>query len=127
MNGTSLPDTDELIHIQASKIALIATEIVKTLESSELMTRSRIQLLTRRLELWQAEVPLLLQLSVLTSSNLPDITPHQRRAALKVHVRISMISMISFTIIANDHVDHVLWRTYAAVPLSSQPPWQRCG
>ncbi|KAF2267758.1 hypothetical protein CC78DRAFT_47047 [Lojkania enalia] len=79
-------DMDELIHRQTSKIGLVAAEIAKTLASPELATRENINMLTRKLETWRMEVPLMLQMPALTSDNPPDITLYQRRAVLMVHI-----------------------------------------
>jgi hypothetical protein len=78
---------DELIHMQTSKINLIAAEIAKTLASPSLTTRANITMLTQKLEQWRLEVPHALQMPILTSSNPPDMTLYQRRAILMVHVR----------------------------------------
>ncbi|KAF2475563.1 uncharacterized protein BDR25DRAFT_213998 [Lindgomyces ingoldianus] len=77
---------DELIHIQTSKIGLIAAEIAKTLVSAELATRENIDMLNRKLEVWRMEVPTMLQISVMTSDNPPELTLYQRRAILMVHI-----------------------------------------
>jgi hypothetical protein len=78
---------DELIHTQTSKIGLIAAEIAKTLSSPELTTQENVTMLTQKLETWRQEVPLMLQIPTLTSSNPPNVNTYQRRAILMVHVR----------------------------------------
>lgn len=77
---------DELIHTQTSKIGLIAAEIAKTMAAPELVSRENITMLTQKLEAWRKEVPPMLQIPTLTSSNPPDVTLYQRRAILMVHV-----------------------------------------
>ncbi|KAF2020225.1 hypothetical protein BU24DRAFT_135558 [Aaosphaeria arxii CBS 175.79] len=77
---------DETIHIQTSKINLVAAEISKTLASPELVTRANIDMLISKLEAWRAEVPPALQLAVLTSNTLSSLTLYQRRAILMVHI-----------------------------------------
>jgi hypothetical protein len=81
-----MQSTDELIHAQTSKVGLIAADIAKTLDSPELVTRENINMLTGRLEIWRAELPSTLQIPALTPSNPLNITLHQRRAILMVHV-----------------------------------------
>jgi hypothetical protein len=81
---------DEQIHVQISKIGLIAAEIAKTLGSPELATRENMAVLTGKLESWRIGVPLMLQIPTLTSDNPPDISLYQRRAILMVHVRQSL-------------------------------------
>jgi hypothetical protein len=76
----------ELIHIQTSKIGLIAAEIAKTMVSPELATRENVTMLTHKLEAWRNEVPLMLQIPTLTSSNPTNMDLFQRRAILMVHV-----------------------------------------
>lgn len=83
---------DELIHTQTSKIGLIAAEIAKTLSSPELATRENITGLTRKLESWRSEVPLMLQIPTLTSSNPPLLDLYTRRAILMVHVCVLCLS-----------------------------------
>tara|TARA_R110002003_G_scaffold117_23_gene10490 strand:- start:17456 stop:17716 length:261 start_codon:yes stop_codon:yes gene_type:complete len=80
---------DELIHTQTSKIGLLAAEIAKTLAAPEHATRENINMLTQKLEAWRVEVPLMLQIPTLTSSNPSDLTLYQRRAILMVHVSVS--------------------------------------
>lgn len=80
---------DKLIHTETSKIGLIAAEIAKTLAPPEFATRENITMLTHKLEGWRTEVPDMLQIQVLTSSNPPDLTVYQRRAILMVHVSTS--------------------------------------
>ncbi|KAF1941154.1 hypothetical protein EJ02DRAFT_210547 [Clathrospora elynae] len=77
---------DELIHMQTSKIGLIAAEIAKTLDSPEFATRENVSMLTQKLEAWRVDVPLMLQIPTLTSVNPPDLTSYQRRAILMVHI-----------------------------------------
>ncbi|KAF1951514.1 hypothetical protein CC80DRAFT_553167 [Byssothecium circinans] len=77
---------DEQIHIQTSKIGLVAAEIAKTITSPELATRGNITKLTGMLEAWRLEVPLMLQITTLTSSTPPPLTLYQRRAVLMVHI-----------------------------------------
>jgi hypothetical protein len=79
---------DELIHIQTSKINLIAAEVSKTLNSPELATKGNITLLTHRLEQWRVEVPHALQIPTLLSGETQDLTLYQRRAIFMVHVSI---------------------------------------
>ncbi|KAH9875665.1 hypothetical protein IAQ61_003129 [Plenodomus lingam] len=81
-----LVTVDELIHVQMSKIGLIAAEIAKTLASPELVTRENIQMLTQKLENWRLDVPPMLQIPALTSNASPDLTVFQRRAILMVHI-----------------------------------------
>jgi hypothetical protein len=76
----------ELIHIQTSKIGLIAAEIAKTIVSPELATRENVTILAHKLEAWRNEVPLTLQIPTLTSSNPTNMDLFQRRAILMVHV-----------------------------------------
>ena len=78
---------DEIIHIQTSKIGLVAAEISRTVASPELVTRSNIDRLAQRLERWRVEVPLPLKMESLNSPNPPKLTLYQRRAILMVHVR----------------------------------------
>ncbi|KAH7093709.1 hypothetical protein FB567DRAFT_610283 [Paraphoma chrysanthemicola] len=77
---------DELIHSQTSKIGLLAAEIARTLASPERATRENVNMLTQKLQAWRTEVPLMLQIPTLTSSNPPDLTLYQRRAILMVHI-----------------------------------------
>jgi hypothetical protein len=77
---------DELIHMQTSKIGLIAAEIAKTLAAPELATRENVDTLTDKLEIWRTDVPPMLQLPNLTSSSPSDLSLYQRRAILMVHV-----------------------------------------
>ncbi|KAF2737426.1 hypothetical protein EJ04DRAFT_488080 [Polyplosphaeria fusca] len=77
---------DEMIHIQTSKIGLVAAEIAKTLASPESVTRENIGMLAGKLEKWRLEVPLIMQMPTLTSNNPPDMTLYQRRAILMVHI-----------------------------------------
>ncbi|KAF2655406.1 hypothetical protein K491DRAFT_426841 [Lophiostoma macrostomum CBS 122681] len=77
---------DELIHIQTSRIGLIAAEITKTLGSPELTTRANIDSLKHSLEVWQTELPPILQMATLTSSPLPELTSYQKRAIFMVHM-----------------------------------------
>ncbi|KAJ4361744.1 hypothetical protein N0V95_001637 [Ascochyta clinopodiicola] len=77
---------DELIHTQTSKIGLIAAEIAKTLAAPELATRENVDMLTRKLEVWRVEVPLILQLPTLTSETPSELSLYQRRAILMVHI-----------------------------------------
>lgn len=89
--GRLASDTiDELIHIQTSKIGLIAAEIAKTLAAPELATRENVAMLTQKLETWRLEVPLILQLPTLTSMAPSDLSLYQRRAILMVHVRTEL-------------------------------------
>lgn len=77
---------DELIHIQTSKIGLVAAEIAKTLAAPELATRENVDILTRKLEMWRAGVPHVLQMETLIGHGPSDLTLYQRRAILMVHV-----------------------------------------
>ncbi|PVH97242.1 hypothetical protein DM02DRAFT_685570 [Periconia macrospinosa] len=77
---------DEQIHLQTSKVGLIAAEIGKTVASPELATSENIAMLTGKLETWRMELPLMLQVSILTSDNPPPLSLHQRRAILMVHI-----------------------------------------
>jgi hypothetical protein len=77
---------DELIHIQTSKVGLVAAEIAKTLSSPELATKENVAILTHKLETWRLEVPLMLQIPTLTSTQPPSLNMYQRRAILMVHV-----------------------------------------
>ncbi|KAF2848396.1 hypothetical protein T440DRAFT_401498 [Plenodomus tracheiphilus IPT5] len=81
-----LATVDELIHVQTSKIGLIAAEIAKVLASPELATRENITMLTQKLEHWRLDVPLMLQIPTLTSNTPPDMTIFERRAILMVHI-----------------------------------------
>ncbi|KAF2634026.1 hypothetical protein P280DRAFT_464278 [Massarina eburnea CBS 473.64] len=77
---------DEQIHIQTSKVGLIAAEIAKTVAAPGLATRENIAMLTGKLETWRTEVPLMLQIPALTSNCPPDLNLYQRRAILMVHI-----------------------------------------
>ncbi|CAI6342558.1 unnamed protein product [Periconia digitata] len=77
---------DEQIHVQTSKVGLIAAEIAKTVASPELATSENIAMLTGKLEAWRMQLPLMLQISILTSDNPPPLNLHQRRAILMVHI-----------------------------------------
>ncbi|KAF2186359.1 hypothetical protein K469DRAFT_573722 [Zopfia rhizophila CBS 207.26] len=77
---------NEIIHIQTSKIGLVAAEIATTLASPELAIRKNVDMLAHKLETWRTEVPEMLQISTLTSSNPPELTLYQRRAILMVHI-----------------------------------------
>jgi hypothetical protein len=77
---------DELIHMQTSKINLIAAEVAKTLASPELATKGNITMLTMKLEKWREEVPHALQIPALLSSEAQDLTIFQRRAVFMVHI-----------------------------------------
>ncbi|RAR05730.1 hmg box protein [Stemphylium lycopersici] len=77
---------DELIHMQSSKINLIAAEVAKTLASPKLTTKGNITLLTQKLEQWRQEVPYALQIPTLLSSESQDMTVFQRRAIFMVHI-----------------------------------------
>jgi hypothetical protein len=79
---------DELIHMQTSKVGVLAAEIARTLSSPELATRDNITVLTKKLEAWRLEVPLMLQIPTLTSSESTTLNLYQRRAILMVHVCI---------------------------------------
>ncbi|KAF2439468.1 hypothetical protein P171DRAFT_123151 [Karstenula rhodostoma CBS 690.94] len=77
---------DEQIHVQTSRIGLVAADISKALCSPESVTRETIQTLTDQLETWRSEVPQMLSIGSLTSSNPPPMTLYQRRAILMVHI-----------------------------------------
>ncbi|KAL1610178.1 hypothetical protein SLS60_001843 [Paraconiothyrium brasiliense] len=77
---------DEQIHVQTSKIGLVAADIAKALASPELATRETIQTLADQLERWRLDVPHMLTINSLTSSNPPPMTLYQRRATLMVHI-----------------------------------------
>ncbi|KAF1838467.1 hypothetical protein BDW02DRAFT_594716 [Decorospora gaudefroyi] len=77
---------DELLHTQTSKINLIAAEVAKTLVSPDLTTKGNITLLTERLEQWRTEVPNVLQIPTLLSSEPQNLTLYQRRAVFMVHI-----------------------------------------
>ncbi|KAJ4373034.1 hypothetical protein N0V83_003325 [Neocucurbitaria cava] len=77
---------DQLIHMQTSKIGLIAAEITTTLASPKLVTKENISLLNQKLESWRVEVPDALQIPALTSSTPTHLTLYQRRAILMVHI-----------------------------------------
>ncbi|KAH7383778.1 hypothetical protein BKA66DRAFT_511872 [Pyrenochaeta sp. MPI-SDFR-AT-0127] len=77
---------DDLIHIQTSKIGLVAAEIAKTLASPELATQENVAMLTRKLDTWRLELPPTMQVLTLTSSNPPNLTLYQRRAILMIHI-----------------------------------------
>ncbi|KAI4702044.1 hypothetical protein J4E81_002405 [Alternaria sp. BMP 2799] len=77
---------DELIHMQTSKINLIAAEVAKTLASPELATKGNITMLTMKLEKWREEVPQTLQIPTLLSSAAQDLTVFQRRAVFMLHI-----------------------------------------
>ncbi|KAL5121410.1 hypothetical protein ACEQ8H_000481 [Pleosporales sp. CAS-2024a] len=78
--------TDELIHTQTSKIAVIAAEVARTLSSPELATRDNISLLTQKLERWRSEVPPMLQIPSLTSGQASSVDVYERRAILMLHI-----------------------------------------
>ncbi|CAN9429621.1 unnamed protein product [Alternaria alternata] len=77
---------DELIHVQISKINLIAAEVAKTLASPELTTKGNITMLATKLENWREEIPHALQIPTLLSSEAQDLTVYQRRAVFMVHI-----------------------------------------
>lgn len=78
---------DEQIHVQTSKIGLVAADIAKAIVAPESITRDTIQTLADKLEIWRMEVPSILSIASLTSSSPPPMTLYQRRAILMVHVR----------------------------------------
>jgi hypothetical protein len=85
-----LPDQlsiEELMHVQFSKINLIAAEVAKALASPELVTKGNITMLTMKLEKWREEVPHVLQIPTLLSSDAKDLTIFQRRSVFMLHVR----------------------------------------
>ncbi|KAF2998271.1 hypothetical protein E8E13_006740 [Curvularia kusanoi] len=77
---------DEIIHMQTSKIGLIAAEITKTLAAPDFATRENVNMLRQKLETWRQEVPLCLQLPTLISDSPSDLSLFQRRAILMVHI-----------------------------------------
>lgn len=77
---------DEQIHVQTSRIGLVAADISRALSSPELVTKNTVQALTDQLETWRSEVPQMLSIGALTSPNPPPMTLYQRRAILMVHV-----------------------------------------
>ncbi|KAF9728747.1 hmg box protein [Paraphaeosphaeria minitans] len=77
---------DEQIHVQTSRIGLVAADISKALSSPEMVTRDTIQTLADQLERWRSEVPQMLSIGSLTSPNPPPMTLYQRRAILMVHI-----------------------------------------
>ncbi|KAJ4299067.1 hypothetical protein N0V90_004311 [Kalmusia sp. IMI 367209] len=77
---------DEQIHMQTSKIGLVAADIAKVLGSPEMATRENIHKLADKLEIWRSEVPQMLTIASLTSPNPPSMTLYQRRAILMVHI-----------------------------------------
>jgi hypothetical protein len=85
-------EIDELIHMQTSKISLIAAEITKTLAAPEFAIRENVDMLRQKLETWRQEVPVCLQLPTLTSNAPSNLSLYQRRAILMVHVRIQHFS-----------------------------------
>lgn len=87
----------EQIHVQTSKVGLIAAEIAKILAAPELATHENIQMLNEKLEKWRSEVPSSLTIASLTSPNPPPMTLYQRRAILMVHVSISHTSMATWS------------------------------
>jgi hypothetical protein len=89
---------DQQIHVQASRIGLVAADVGKALASPELVTRETIQNLTNQLEMWRSKVPPMLSLGSLTSANPPPMTLYQRRAMLMVHVSSSS-SMFMYVLI----------------------------
>ncbi|KAF2794029.1 hypothetical protein K505DRAFT_361488 [Melanomma pulvis-pyrius CBS 109.77] len=95
-----LATIDELIHTQTSKIGLIAAEIAKTLASPEMVTRENIDMLNGKLETWRLEVPPMLQLPMLTSSNPPNLTLYQRRATLMIMYLGALILLYRHLLIA---------------------------
>ena len=116
-------DIDELIHIQTSKIGLVAAEISRTLASPELTTRASIDKLTQGLEIWQSELPVVLHMATLTSDHSPDLSLYQRRALFMIHVcvgshREKLYSGLTFA------VDNVSWSNRIALP---DTPRCRCG
>lgn len=82
-----------MIHIQTSKIGLVAAEITKTVSSPEMVTRENLDILARKLETWRVEVPPALQFASLTSADPPNLTLYQRRAVLMVHVRLLLLHL----------------------------------
>lgn len=77
---------NDAIHVQTSKVGLVAAEIAKTLSNPHMVTRENVGMLAEKLEIWRSEVPAMLQISTLTSSHCPDLTLYQRRAILMVHI-----------------------------------------
>ena len=97
---------DEQIHVQTSKIGLIAADISKAIATPELSTRENIQVLADRLEVWRLEVPPMLSIALLTSPNPPPMNLYQRRAILMVHVsRADLFGMD----LADQSSDYVPW------------------
>lgn len=77
---------DEQIHMQTSRVCLVAAEVSKTVASPDLATPENIAMMARKLEDWRRNVPFMLQLAALTSDHPTDLTLDQRRAMLMVHV-----------------------------------------
>jgi hypothetical protein len=86
MYQTHQATMDEQIHTQTSKIGLVAAEIARTVVSPASATHENMAMLSSKLETWRLEVPLMLQISILTSDNPPPLDLFQRRAILMVHV-----------------------------------------
>ena len=82
---------DEQIHVQTSKIGLVAAEIAKAIATPESATKEKIQMLANELEMWRQQVPSLLSIASLTSAIPPPMTLYQRRAILMVHVSEEML------------------------------------
>lgn len=78
---------DEQIHVQTSKIGLVAADISRALSSPESVTKTTVQTLANQLETWRSEVPHMLGMDSMTSPNPPPMTLYQRRAIMMVHVR----------------------------------------
>ena len=83
---------DELIHIQTSKIGLVAADIARTLVAPELATRENVAMLTQKLDTWRQEVPHMLQIESLTSTAPSSLDLYQRRAILMVHVSTTYLA-----------------------------------
>ena len=103
---------DEKIHIQMSKIGLVAADISKAIASPESATKENFQILADRLEIWRTEVPSMLSISSLTSPNPPPMTLYQRRAILMVHVSRTKFLDID---ISDPSLDYVPWRSNAFI------------
>jgi hypothetical protein len=112
---------DDLIHIQTSRIGLIAAEIAKTLASPELTSRANIDCLAHKLEVWQSELPLVLQMATLTSPQSPTLTLYQRRAIFMVHVRFPIVEDVARKLMLR--LDDVPRSTHIALP---DTPRGRC-
>ncbi|KAF2871482.1 hypothetical protein BDV95DRAFT_628681 [Massariosphaeria phaeospora] len=77
---------NEAIHIQTSKIGLLAAEIANILASPELSTRENVNMLAEKLEAWRNGVPAILQIPTLIPTPPPELSVYQKRAILMLHI-----------------------------------------